>query len=184
MPEPARLSSDDLLSIVSGARWFAAKDRTPESAEIVGLPVEDGPVWLAIVEIRFAAGTHDHYVVALSPDADLADAFYHPEVATRLAELAGVPASGAHVRPIGVEQSNSSAVLDDLHFLKLYRRLEAGPNPELELLRALAAQRFPNAPVLQGALETTGPPVETALASVTRYVPAAGGGWELTLESL
>jgi predicted trehalose synthase len=184
MPEPARLSSEDLLSIVSGARWFAAKDRTPESAEIVGLPVEAGPVWLAIVEVRFAAGTHDHYVVALSADAEVADAFYHPEVATRVAELAGVPASGARVRPIGVEQSNSSAVLDDLHFLKLYRRLEAGPNPELELLRALAVQRFPNAPALQGALETTGPPVETALASVTAYVPAAGGGWELTLESL
>jgi maltokinase len=75
-------------------------------------------------------------------------------------------------------------VLDELHFLKLYRRLEAGPNPELELLRALAAQRFPNAPALQGALETAGPPVETALASVTAFVPSAGGGWELTLESL
>src|SRR4029450_3101445 len=83
----------------------------------------------------------------------------------------------------GVEQSNSSVVLDELHFLKLYRRLEAGPNPELELLRALAAQRFPNAPTLQGALETAGPPVETALASVTAFVPSAGGGWELTLES-
>src|SRR4029453_17386590 len=35
-----------------------------------------------------------------------------------------------------------------------------------------------------GALETAGPPVETALASVTAFVSSAGGGWELTLESL
>jgi maltokinase len=184
MPDPASLSSDDLLSIVSDARWFAAKDRTPESAEIVGLPVEDGLFSLAIVEVRFAAGTHEHYVVALGADDEVADVFYRPEVAGRLASLTGVPASGARVRPLGVEQSNSSVVLDELHFLKLYRRLEAGPNPELELLRALAAQRFPNAPTLQGALETAGPPVETALASVTAFVPSAGGGWELTLESL
>jgi predicted trehalose synthase len=88
------------------------------------------------------------------------------------------------VRSLGVEQSNSSVVLDELHVLKLYRRLEAGPNPELELLRALAARRFPNAPRLEGALETEGPPLETALASVTALVPSLGGGWELTLDSL
>jgi maltokinase len=184
MPDPARLTSDELLSIVGEARWFAGKDRTPESAEIVGLPVEEGLFSLAIVEVRFAAGTHEHYLVALGAEDEVADVFYRQEVAGRLASLAGVPASGARVRPMGVEQSNSSVVLDELHFLKLYRRLEAGPNPELELLRALAAQRFPNAPALQGALETTGPPVETALASVTAFVPSAGGGWELTLESL
>jgi maltokinase len=183
MPDPDSLSSDDLLSIVSGARWFGAKDRTPESAEIVGRPVAEGPVSLAIVEVRFAAGTHEHYVVALGSGDEVVDAFERPEVAARLASLAGVPAEGARVRSLGVEQSNSSVVLDDLHFLKLYRRIEAGPNPELELLSALAAQGFPNVPALEGALETGGPPVETALASVTAFVPSVGGGWELTLES-
>ena len=183
MPDPRRLTSDELLSIVRGARWFAAKDRTPESAEVVGLPVEDGPVTLAIVEIRFSSGTHEHYLVALDDGGEVADAFDRQAVAGRIATLAGVPADGARVRSLGVEQSNSAVVLDDLHFLKLYRRLEAGPNPEIELLRALAVQRFPNAPRLEGLLETTGPPLETALASVTGFVPSAGGGWELTLES-
>jgi maltokinase len=183
VPDPGSLSSDDLLSIVRGARWFGAKDRTPESAEIVGLPVADGPVSLAIVEVRFAAGTHEHYVVALGSGDEVVDAFERPEVAARLASLAGVPTEGARVRPLDVEQSNSSVVLDDLHVLKLYRRIEAGPNPELELLSALAAQGFRNVPALEGTLETRGPPVETALASVTALVPSVGGGWELTLES-
>ena len=53
------------------------------------------------------------------------------------------PAEGARVRPVDVEQSNSSVVLDELHMLKLYRRLEAGPNPELELLRVLALRAVP-----------------------------------------
>ena len=49
----------------------------------------------------------------------------------------------ADVRPIGVEQSNSSVVVDEQFVLKVYRRLEAGPNPELELLRALEGGGVP-----------------------------------------
>ena len=184
MRDPTTLTSDELLALIVDARWFAAKGRTLESAEVVGVPVEDGQFALAIVEVRFAAGTHEHYLVAVGGDDEPAEVFARPEVATRLAALAGVPADGARVRPLGVEQSNSSVVLDELHVLKLYRRLEAGPNPELELLRALGARRFPNAPRLEGTLETEGPPLETALASVTALVPSLGGGWELTLDSL
>ena len=184
MRDPRSLSSEELLRLVTGARWFAAKDRVPEEAEIVDLPVEDGAVALAIVEVRFGTGTHEHYLVALGGDDEPVDAFERPEVAVRIALLAGVPAEGARVTPLGVEQSNSSVVLDDLHVLKLYRRLEAGPNPELEVLRALAAQGFANAPRMEGALETAGPPLETALASITGVVPSVGGGWELTLDSI
>jgi predicted trehalose synthase len=184
MRDPTTLSSDELMGLIVDARWFAAKGRTLESAEIVGVPVDDALFALAIVEVRFAAGTHEHYLVALGDDDGPAEVFDRPEVATRLAALAGVAAEGTRVRSLGVEQSNSSVVLDELHVLKLYRRLEAGPNPELELLRALAARRFSNAPLLEGALETEGPPLQTALASVTALVPSLGGGWELTLESL
>ena len=185
MRDPRTLSSDDLLgarrrtpagSPPRGARWRAPRWSASRC--------EDGPVALAIVEVRFAAGTHEHYLVALGRRRrGRSTCFERQEVAARLASLAGVPAEGARVRPFGVEQSNSSVVLDELHVLKLYRRLEAGPNPELELLRALGARRFANAPRLEGALETTGPPVETALASVTALVPSLGGGWELTLDS-
>ena len=184
MRDPATLTSDELVALVDGARWFAANDRALESAEVVGVPVREGLVSLAVVEVRFAAGTHEHYLIALGEDAEPVDAFERPEVAAQLAALAGVPAEGAHVRSFGVEQSNSSVVLDELHVLKLYRRLEAGPNPELEILRALADARFGNAPRLEGTLETQGPPLETALASVTALVPAVGGGWELALDSL
>jgi predicted trehalose synthase len=184
MRDPTTLTSDELVALVEGARWYAAKGRAVESAEVVGVPVQEGLVALAIVEVMFAAGTHEHYLVALGEDDEPIDAFERPEVAAQLASLAGVPADGARIRSFDVEQSNSSVVLDELHVLKLYRRLEAGPNPELEILRALGEARFGNAPRLEGALETQGPPLATALASVTALVPAVGGGWELALDSL
>jgi predicted trehalose synthase len=184
MRDPAALTSDELVGLVEGARWFAAKGRTIESAEVAGVPVQEGLVSLVIVEVTFAAGTHEHYVVALGEDDEPVDAFERPEVAAQLAALAGVPADGARVRSFDVEQSNSTVVLDELHVLKLYRRLEAGPNPELEILRALGEARFGNVPRLEGTLETPGPPLPTALASVTALVPSVGGGWELTLDSL
>ncbi len=184
MRDPRSLGSDELLGLVCDARWFGAKGRLPEEAEVVGVPIADETVALAIVEVRFPGGTHEHYLVALADGDEVADAFDRQEVATRIAALAGVRAEGARVRSVGVEQSNSSVVLDELHVLKLYRRLEAGPNPELELLQALAAARFSNAPRLEGLLETSGPPLETVLASVTSLVPSAGDGWGLALDSL
>jgi maltokinase len=182
MADPTALGSDELLALVQQARWFGAKDQTPESAEIAALPVEDPEVVLAVVEVRFGTGTHEFYLVDFAADGS-ADVLERPEIAARLAALAGVEAAGESVRSLDVEQSNSSVVLDERHMVKLYRRLEAGPNPELEVLRVLEAEGFGNAPRLEGALETLGPPLETALVSITELVHAAGGGWELTVES-
>jgi predicted trehalose synthase len=183
MPDPTTLKSDELLALVQDARWFGAKDKTPEGAGIVDLPVQDPVVTLAMVEVRFGTGTHEHYLLDFAADGS-ADVLDRPEVAARLAELAGVASDGATVESLGVEQSNSSVVIDEQHVLKLYRRLEAGPNPEIEMLRALAEEGFTNAPRLEGALETPGPPLETSLVSVTGRVSAEGGGWELTVDSL
>ena len=60
-------------------------------------------------------------------------------------------------RPIGVEQSNSSIVFDDRLVLKVFRKLEPGINPELELLRFLTAHGFPNIAPLHGWYEYDGP---------------------------
>ena len=183
MPDPTTLTSDELLALVQDARWFGAKDKTLEGAEIVDLPVRDPVVTLAMVEVRFGTGTHEHYLLDFAADGS-ADVLERADVASRLAELAGVEVDGGLVESLGVEQSNSSVVLDGKHVLKLYRRLEAGPNPEIEMLRALADEGFTNAPALEGALETPGPPLETSLVSVTARVSAEGGGWELTVDSL
>ena len=51
---------------------------------------------------------------------------------------------------MGREQSNTSLVFDDDLVLKVYRRIEAGVNPELELLRFLTDRGFPSIASLEG----------------------------------
>jgi maltokinase len=88
------------------------------------------------------------------------------------------------IRPIGVEQSNTSLVFDDRLVLKLYRRLEPGVNPELELLRFLTEHGFPNIPALEGWAQYLGKPMDATLATLQHFVPSEGDGWKLALDSL
>ena len=76
----------------------------------------------------------------------------------RWAESARAGYGGAvDVRPVGVEQSNSSIVFGDELILKVFRRLEPGVNPELELLRFLSLRGFPHIAPLAGWYEYAGP---------------------------
>ena len=88
------------------------------------------------------------------------------------------------VRAMGVEQSNSSVVLDERLVLKLYRRLEPGTNPELELLCFLTDRNFPNIPPLEGWAELEGHPMDATLAILQRYVRSRGDGWTIALDTL
>src|SRR5436305_3480609 len=52
------------------------------------------------------------------------------------------------------EQSNSSMLFDNKFFLKLYRKIEDGLNPDVEINRFLTEQtEFPNVPAFVGAIE-------------------------------
>ena len=61
----------------------------------------------------------------------------------------------SRARPLGAEQSNSSLLIDDQVVLKLFRRLEAGVNPELEMLRFLHSHGFTQVPELSGGSTCT-----------------------------
>ncbi len=87
-------------------------------------------------------------------------------------------------RPMGSEQSNTSVVFDDSIVLKVYRRLEAGVNPELELLRFLTARGFEGIPALHGWAAYIGHPLETTLAILQEFVASEGDGWEIALAAL
>jgi maltokinase len=90
----------------------------------------------------------------------------------------------AQVRPMGAEQSNTSIVFEDEHVLKLYRRLEPGINPELELLRFLTERGFRSIAALEGWIALVGRPMDATLAILQQYVPSEGDGWGLALEAL
>ena len=88
------------------------------------------------------------------------------------------------VRLMGVEQSNSSIVIDDQLVLKVFRKLEPGINPELELLRFLTARGFPNIAPLHAWYEYDGSPLNATLGVAQEFLPDAIGGWELALERI
>src|SRR5205823_7394405 len=69
----------------------------------------------------------------------------------RMEDPLDLPSDAKWVRG-GGDQSNSVAFLDDRYVLKLFRRIEPGPNPELEIGRFLRAAGFTRAPALHGAL--------------------------------
>ncbi|HUF28690.1 MAG TPA: hypothetical protein VMM18_17045 [Gemmatimonadaceae bacterium] len=91
----------------------------------------------------------------------------------------------ADTRVIASEQSNTSIVYGDRAILKLFRRLETGENPDVEISRFLTLHTdFRNAPPLLGMLR-----VEAAdgTSSVTgmlqQYLPGSRDAWSHALES-
>ena len=88
------------------------------------------------------------------------------------------------MRTLSAEQSNTSVVFGDRHILKAYRRLEAGLNPELELLRFLTTRGFPNIAALEGWYAYVGRPLNATLGVLQAFIHDARDGWELALDAL
>ncbi|TAN35031.1 maltose alpha-D-glucosyltransferase [bacterium] len=86
----------------------------------------------------------------------------------------------------GAEQSNNSVVFGERLILKVFRRLEDGVNPELEVGRFLTEKAsFPQIAPVAGSLEyrrDQGEPV--TLAILQAYVPNQGDAWQYTLNTL
>lgn len=82
-----------------------------------------------------------------------------------------------------LDQTNTLVVLGGRLLVKAYRRLCAGPHPEVELLAALAGRGAP-VPTLAGSVHWVpadgGPEVAIALAQA--FVPGAEDGWEAPIE--
>jgi maltokinase len=103
----------------------------------------------------------------------------------RWAAFAGAELGGTvDVRPVGVEQSNSSIVFGEALILKAFRRVEPGVNPELELLRFLSERGFPNIAPLAGWYEFEGRFIDATLGILQEYLAGARDGWELALEEV
>jgi maltokinase len=101
------------------------------------------------------------------------------------AESAGAGLGGTvDVRPVGVEQSNSSVVFGEALILKAFRRVEPGVNPELELLRFLSEREFPNIAPLAGWYEFEGRFIDATLGILQEYLAGARDGWELALDEI
>ena len=103
----------------------------------------------------------------------------------RWAPNAGAGLGGTvDVRPVGVEQSNSSIVFGDELIMKAFRKVEPGVNPELELLRFLSAHGFPHIASLAGWYEVEGRLIDATLGILQEFLLGFRDGWELALDEL
>lgn len=192
-------------------RWFRAKGRQVVDVEVIDRATwqaEGLPLRLEVAAVRFAEGDDAWYLLVRSGDE--LDAIGEPKVARALLRKAfasaRVPteAGGEFVffsdeplhsvplgqleppAPMGAEQSNSSIRFGDGLTLKLFRQLDRGINPEIEVAQFLLAYtRFRQMPLFAGSVNYREPGGDVRAAGVFQtFVPNRGDAWKTTLGRL
>lgn len=123
------------------------------------------------------------------------DALYDPSAARHLLDLCAAGATrgavtfsaepgvelpvGAPPRLTGVEQSNTSVVFGDQAILKVFRRVNTGINPDIELNRVLGNVGNRHVARLLASFETTWDGQPCPLGMVTAFAAGAAEGWAL-----
>jgi maltokinase len=197
----------EVIDFVTCQRWYGAKSRAVGHSEVldaVELRTTEPRFTLELVELRYETGAHDIY--QLLHGEDEIDGLDDPVAARELvhAMRAGLTLQGTEgtvefrpvegfaglgrelleARPVGAEQSNTSLVFDDELILKVFRRLEPGINPELEMLRFLTEHGFPNIAQLGGWYAYSGGPLSATLGILQEFVSDGEDGWELALTEI
>ncbi len=153
---------NDLPGYLAAQRWYGGEG-PPDAVEIRSVEQVTGA--LASLLVDTDAGT---YHVLDGPDD-------WPAVLARTLPEAGAGA----VRPMGVEQSNTSVVFGDRLVLKVFRRVHPGTNLEVETTAALAGAGFESVARPLGVWEFGG----YTKAVVQPYLAGGREGWELALAS-
>lgn len=88
--------------------------------------------------------------------------------------------------PVKAEQSNSSVIFGDKMILKIFRRVDPGINPDLEIGTYLTEKAvFPHAPPVAGSIQYARAHEEPmTLGILMGFVPNQGDAWQYTLDSL
>ena len=189
---------------LAGQRWFRSKQRPIATVtEVERAPLGDAA--LVVLEVRYADhGAPERYLVpqvgdrepldgegawsalvrAIAAEDELRGA-QGRFVCRRTDAFGSLPSTNLAERRLKVEQSNTSVVIGDRLILKLFRLLEPGENPDLEIGAFLTDAGFPDTPAVAGAI--TYQPDEgesSAAAMLQELVPTAGDAWVAMLEAL
>ena len=215
-PDPAELAARAaaaLLVELPTRRWFGGKARriaTVVSQDEAAVPGSAGI--LALFDVGYADGGRETYAAPVLPDtgaAGVRDAMEDPAFCGALLEQfrlgaslpsrAGLfrfaatsamaeilPAAAEPVTRVATEQSNTSVVYGRQATLKLFRRLEPGPNPEVEVTDFLTrGTSFRGVPRLAGTIVYEQEPAPAVTVAVLQeFVPNQGDAWTDTLRRL
>ena len=191
-----------LPDFVARQRWFAG-DNVADLEILETVELREG--WPALVWVRFRVGGVSYqelvglrrleqterflegkgrvYLGDIETDDGPALAYgalVDPELAMQFAALVVPDQETTRMRPLTAEQSNTSVVFDDRLIVKLYRRVADGPNPDVEVLSALADVGFKNVPTPRGVWRRDG----RDLAIASDFLEGGNDGWSLALTSL
>ncbi|MGH2819376.1 MAG: hypothetical protein ACRDJ5_01845, partial [Actinomycetota bacterium] len=193
---------------------FGGKERDLDSVDVLDeIVLDDGPpaLVMGLVRVNFVDEGRDLYALSLLVDRDggIRDALQDADRLRILGRLMsqgetletysgsfhfGGPGldplspPGESARAVSAEQSNSSIILDEDVIVKLFRRVQVGVNPDLELNRLLTNEGFENVPphvgevIYEGSIDDESVSVDLGIAQ--QFVDDAREGWTTTLQQL
>ncbi len=220
-----------LPEYIAQRRWFRAKTRTIQKAEIEDvLAVPGTQAYVLVIRLDYTDGEPDNYVLTLAlsdrrsgedsiagyrtrdgQEGELHEALLRPELRGALLEavarsrnfagvkgdLAALQTSAFHGKcdDAGLrlessvsraEQSNTSILYGDRFILKLFRKIEPGINPDVEIGAFLTERKFRNTPAVLGQFEYRSKDGATVYSAgiLQEFVRNQGDAWKYTLDSL
>ncbi|MEP6681542.1 MAG: hypothetical protein ABJB65_08700 [Chloroflexota bacterium] len=196
-------------------RWFRSKQRAVTGVAEADRAALGANAWILVLSVRYADGGEDRYLVPAIDDGGqwreprdgdgawraivecLRDGAELPAQEATF-RFEATPARGQLLPPrpggtdelderrLGVEQTNTSVVLGERLILKVYRLLEPGENPELEIGVFLSEVGFAATPALAGVARFV--PADgseaSAAAMIQAFLPSRGDAWGQMLASL
>ncbi len=188
--------------------WFIEISYLDAPTETYAIPVRIASDAVA----RSVSQNAPHAVIARFADSDgavLLDAIWDETFRSQLfeaivrrqalkaqaGEFVGIIASGFDADQTGTsgdshvvsgEQSNSSILFDNKFFLKLYRKIEDGFNPDVEINRFLTERTdFPNVPAFVGSIEYRRAKAEpTVVCLLQRAAANEGDVWTRSVDAV
>jgi maltose alpha-D-glucosyltransferase/alpha-amylase len=175
---------------VSSGRGLEAVSGAAANSIVANLALTKGPAALHDATVRddcrqsLLRMIEEQSSVALKATDTAAEAFVVGTRSSRFAEVRGVGAMPSRVS--SAEQSNTSLIYDQSMIMKLFRRLQPGENPDIEIGRFLTeVAKFQRIAPFLGEITrrpADGEPV--AIAMLQELVANEGDGWQWTLEEL
>ncbi|MDG3582348.1 phosphotransferase [Galbibacter pacificus] len=89
-------------------------------------------------------------------------------------------------RPMGLEQSNTSIIINEKYIIKFFRRIYASKNPDYEMSRFLSEKKaFKNVPTYSGSLSIMDASnTNVTIALMQEMLPNQGDAWKFMLDEL